>query len=247
MGTHPIFESDFDCLTEEQKMKFKRKKNAKRYMQMYKNNFGFTEPYKILIDGTFAKHALDNKVQIFDQMKNYFGAEVVLYTTQCVLNELKEARGCLKDLIEKGNKDKLIFATKDANITHFASTLPGNPVVYLNGNTILLDRPSDATTDQINANAAGKLGLSEKEQAVLDRIRDEKRAAEAPKPKRKKPQNPNPLSCKKKKTNDVAEVAKVGSESTGEPKQRKRKKRVKVATHARDSVAAKMKILTESG
>merc|ERR1711935_1005044 len=120
---------------------------------------------------------------------------------------------------------------------HFASTLPGNPVVYLNGNTILLDRPSDATTDQINANAAGKLGLSEKEQAVLDRIREEKRNAEAPKPKRKKPQNPNPLSCKKKKTNETA----------GEAKQRKRKKRVKVATHARDSVAAKMKILTESG
>ena len=111
----------------------------------------------------------------------------------CCHHEGKKARGCLKDLVEKGNKDKLIFATKDANITHFASTLPGNPVVYLNGNTILLDRPSDATTDQINANAAGKLGLSEKEQAVLDRIRDEKRAAEAPKPKRKKPQNPNPL------------------------------------------------------
>ena len=50
-------------------------------MQMYKNNFGFSEPYKILIDGTFAKHALDNKVQIYDQMKNYFGAEITLYTT----------------------------------------------------------------------------------------------------------------------------------------------------------------------
>ena len=63
-------------------MKFKRKKSAKRRLQMYKNNFGFTEPYKILIDGTFAKHALDNKVQIFDQMKNYFGGEITLYTTQ---------------------------------------------------------------------------------------------------------------------------------------------------------------------
>ena len=39
----------------------------------------------------------------------------------CCHNGTKMARGCLKDIIEKGNKDRLIFATKDLKVsfTHF--------------------------------------------------------------------------------------------------------------------------------
>lgn len=162
------------------------------------------------------KQKLSTWISVLNELKEIgrplYGVFVICKNYQlyaCCHHEGKKARGCLKDLIEKGNKDKLIFATKDANITQYASTLPGNPVVYLNGNTILLDRPSDATTDQINANAKDKLGLSEKEQAVLDQIREEKRLADAPKPKRKKPQNPNPLRfvrsfCQKLKINILA-------------------------------------------
>ena len=64
------------------KMKLGRKKAAKRFLGIYKNHFGYTEPYKVLLDGTFVKNALDNKVQIFDQIKNYLGANVVLLTTE---------------------------------------------------------------------------------------------------------------------------------------------------------------------
>ena len=63
-------------------MKFGRKKAAKRFLGIYKNHFGYSEPYKVLVDGTFVKNALDNKVQIFDQIKNYLGANVVLLTTE---------------------------------------------------------------------------------------------------------------------------------------------------------------------
>ena len=34
----------------------------------------------------------------------------------CCHNGTKMARGCLKDIIEKGNKDRLIFATKDPKV-----------------------------------------------------------------------------------------------------------------------------------
>ena len=124
-------------------MKLKRKKSAKRTLQILTNNFGYSNPYKILIDGTFAKSALDNKVQILDQIKNYFGSDVKLYSTECVINEVKEmgkplygvycilrnydiyececkgmkmARGCLKQIIESNNPNKLIFATKDPKV-----------------------------------------------------------------------------------------------------------------------------------
>jgi len=124
-------------------MKLKRKKSAKRTLEILKNNFGYSDPFKILIDGTFAKTALDNKVQILDQIKNYFGSDVRLFSTECVMNELKEmgkplygvfcilrnydiyqcnhngtkmARGCIKQIIEDKNPDKLIFATKDPKV-----------------------------------------------------------------------------------------------------------------------------------
>ena len=35
----------------------------------------------------------------------------------CCHNGTKMARGCLKDIIEKGNKDRLIFATKDPKVS----------------------------------------------------------------------------------------------------------------------------------
>ena len=63
-------------------MKIKRRKVAKKILKTYTSHFGFSEPYKLLIDGTFAKRALDNKVRIDDQVKNYFGKNIKLYTTE---------------------------------------------------------------------------------------------------------------------------------------------------------------------
>ena len=67
-------------------MKIKRRKVAKKILKTYTSHSGFSEPYKLLIDGTFAKRALDNKVRIDDQVKNYFGKNIKLYTTEwCVV------------------------------------------------------------------------------------------------------------------------------------------------------------------
>jgi len=63
-------------------MKIKRRKVAKRILRTYTANFGFSEPFSVLVDGTFAKIALDNKVKIDEQIKNYFAADVTLHTTQ---------------------------------------------------------------------------------------------------------------------------------------------------------------------
>lgn len=73
-------------------MKFKRKKAAKRFLEIYKNHFGYSEPFKVLVDGTFVKNALDNKVQIFDQIKNYLGANVVLLTTEWYVKVIRASK-----------------------------------------------------------------------------------------------------------------------------------------------------------
>ena len=56
-------------------MKFGRQKAEKRFFGIYKNHFGCTEVY--LSTGAF-----ENKVQIFDQIKNYFRANVVFLTKE---------------------------------------------------------------------------------------------------------------------------------------------------------------------
>lgn len=260
-------------------MKFRRKKAAKRFLEIYKNHFGYSEPYNVIVDGTFVKSALDSKVQIFDQVKNYLGANVILYTTDCILNELKEmgkplygalvicknyekyecchngtkmARGCLKDIIERGNPDKLIFATRDPNVTSYANNQVGIAIMYINGNTIIMEKPSECTVTEMEKRSRNRLDLSTSEKLVLKRVKQEDQNNEQNKKgKRKKPQAPNPLSCKSKKakSNEVTStnVQKTSelnkSTEEGEKLKRKRKKRTKVPAHARVAVEEKLKIL----
>ena len=113
----------------------------------------------------------------------------------CGDNGARKARGCLKGIIERGNKDKMIIATKDSNVTNYANTQPGVPILYINGNTILLDKPSESTELKADNASKDKLGLTENEKKVLKQINQEnyEREQAERKPKRKKPQQPNPL------------------------------------------------------
>jgi len=58
-------------------------------MSLYKNNFGFREPYQVLLDGTFCQVALDHKVNIQDQLPKYLGGQCKLLTTACVIEETR--------------------------------------------------------------------------------------------------------------------------------------------------------------
>ena len=68
-------------------MKVKRYKRVKNYLTFYKNKFGFRPPFQVLIDGTFCQFALQNKVNISEQLPKYLSEEVKLVTTVCVVEE----------------------------------------------------------------------------------------------------------------------------------------------------------------
>ncbi|CBY22882.1 unnamed protein product [Oikopleura dioica] len=255
-------------------MKIKRRKVAKKILKTYTSHFGFSEPYKLLIDGTFAKRALDNKVRIDDQVKNYFGKNIKLYTTECVINELtvlgkqlygalcickkmeiydcghkgsKMAKGCLKHIIEKGNEDKFFIATNDKQVSSFANSIPGTPLVYIVGNTIVLDKPSENTSKAAEADLRAATDLTTHEQKILKQIRMEEKKIAPVLHKRKVIKGPNPLSMKKKST---AKEAKTGAkpaeegESSKNGNKKSKKRRVKLSAHAKMAVLAKMKELT---
>ncbi|XP_076383495.1 rRNA-processing protein UTP23 homolog [Megalopta genalis] len=71
-------------------MKTTRQKKARKNLGFFINNFKFRSPFQILIDGTFAFAALENKFNIQDQLSKYFQAEVKLLTTSCIILETEK-------------------------------------------------------------------------------------------------------------------------------------------------------------
>jgi len=68
-------------------MKVKRQKHVRKILTFYRSSFRYQSPFKVLVDGTFCRAALNCKVNISEQLPKYLDAEVKLCTTQCVLAE----------------------------------------------------------------------------------------------------------------------------------------------------------------
>lgn len=68
-------------------MKITRYKRVRRFLSVYRNTFGFRAPYQVLIDATFCQFALNNKINIKEQLPKYLGDELKLLTTACVIRE----------------------------------------------------------------------------------------------------------------------------------------------------------------
>lgn len=68
-------------------MKISRHKKVQKFLTYYSNHFGFHTPYQILIDATFCYAALQNKVEIVEQLEKYFQSQIKSITTQCIILE----------------------------------------------------------------------------------------------------------------------------------------------------------------
>ncbi|XP_003219510.1 rRNA-processing protein UTP23 homolog [Anolis carolinensis] len=210
-------------------MKITRQKHAKRNMGFYKYNFGFREPFQVLLDGTFCQAALRNKIQIREQLPGYLGGATQLCTTRCVLKELeslgKELYGakliaqrfqvrhcshfkspvsgstCLLSMTEGDNPHHYFTATQDQTLATKIKKRAGIPLLFIIQNTIVLDKPSAASLASVQAMQTNKL-IPEHQKESISRLKEEQglvKPLEAKKRKRKRIAGPNPLSCLKKK------------------------------------------------
>ncbi|EZA49039.1 rRNA-processing protein UTP23 homolog [Ooceraea biroi] len=71
-------------------MKTSRHKKVRKNLGFYINNYKFRQPFQVLIDGTFAFAALQNKFNIQEQLTKYFKCEVKLLTTPCIISETEK-------------------------------------------------------------------------------------------------------------------------------------------------------------
>ncbi|XP_028317525.1 rRNA-processing protein UTP23 homolog [Gouania willdenowi] len=250
-------------------MKIKRQKQAKKTTSFYKYNFGFREPYQILIDGTFCQAALKNKIQIKEQMPKYLMGEIQLCTTSCALKELEtlgndlygakiilqrfqvrrcphfkvpvSASACLLSMLGDNNPHHYYVATQDFSVTQGLKKIPGVPLLYIILNTIVLDKPSQASLDHVQAVQLGEL-VSPAQQQSIRTLKEEqgiapKDGVRRGRKRKRKQSNPNPLSClkKKKKKQGVPTPPLKKTEDEGK---KKRSRRTKQKTEGGDGMDA---------
>lgn len=180
-------------------MKIQRYKRVRRYLNFYKHHFSIDKPYKIVVDGTFCKAALDNKINLREQLSIYFDGEINFFTTPCVLKELQLlgtdvygalaiAKGykkinckhkkplsgaeCLLKIASKNKERKFFFATQDPLLTeNIRDTIVGCPILFINYHTVLLEGPSKISLAAAAGNSEEKLNLDDVHRKNLSELK----------------------------------------------------------------------------
>ncbi|XP_069698748.1 rRNA-processing protein UTP23 homolog [Periplaneta americana] len=239
-------------------MKISRHKKVHRFLSFFCNNYGFRQPYQVLIDGTFCYAALKNKFNIREQMPKYLDGNVKLLTTQCVIQETVDlghhvhgvlvivkqfathscgheqpvpGSTCIESMLGASNASRYIVATQDRELQAVARRIPGTPLLYLHQKAPTLENPSAASTRMARIHSHEKFGVNKFEEDTLTDLKKRKFgvAETVEEKKKKKKKGPNPLSCKKK-----SKVAANKEKVEEKHSKVKKRKRVKVAKHVKE-------------
>ena len=229
-------------------MKLKRKKHCDKYLAFYRNKFNLHRPYQILVDLTFCQEALENRVQIKEQLTRYLDGEFKLFITDCIKAEgvllgpklhgamviagnfdkwscghenAIPATLCISKLIKKNNPNGFFVATQDHELREKLRSKAGIPLLHVNHNVVVLEKPSAASVEASEKIDSKRL-ITKHEREMLSMIKKDD-APERQKRKRKGPKGPNPLSIKKKKKNEMENQE---SDTNRKRRRRNRKKNV---------------------
>lgn len=228
-------------------MRVGRQKRVQRLLSFYRNNFGFAKPFKVVADGTFCLAALENKINLREQLHKYLNEEVLLLTTACVLRELhllgSDFYGALhiasqfvvEKCVHKGvastedcflslaKKKKCFFGTQDRQLTEQLREVPGRPILFIKYSTVLLEKPSARSYEAAETDIGKKIhavgGQKESVVKLKRKIFGEEPAA--PTKKQRRIKGPNPLSCKPKKKKTTS------SDGTSGKKNKRQRIRIK--------------------
>uniref|UniRef100_A0A1E1WV83 rRNA-processing protein UTP23 homolog n=1 Tax=Pectinophora gossypiella TaxID=13191 RepID=A0A1E1WV83_PECGO len=156
-------------------MKITRYKKVQKYLKFYYNNFGFHQPYQVLIDGTFCFAAFKEQINVRDQLPKYLNGQAKLLTTRCIIIETekvaKKAHGaltilkqfgihecghkepipgshCILSMIGKKNDKHYILASQDRDLQEKLRNKPGVPLLYLHNKSPTLEKPSKASQEK---------------------------------------------------------------------------------------------------
>lgn len=150
----------------------KRRSRHRKVVKFYSTCFGFREPYKVLVDGTFVHHLLLHRLlPADDALRELLSASrpPPLFTSKCVLAELRRlgkshseafdaaqllatascehdkvvsAVDCILSLLGDKNPEHYFVATQDSDLRAKLREVPGVPVIYGLKNSLFIEQPS---------------------------------------------------------------------------------------------------------
>lgn len=153
-------------------MRVKKRSKHRKAVKFYATCFGFREPYKVLMDGTFVHHLLTHRLlPPDDALRTLLSASrtPALFTSKCALAELRRlgkshaesfdvaqllataecehdkvvsAVNCFISLIGDKNPEHYFVATQDADLREKLREIPGVPVIYGLKNSLFIEKPS---------------------------------------------------------------------------------------------------------
>ncbi|KAF8376993.1 hypothetical protein HHK36_030365 [Tetracentron sinense] len=179
-------------------MRVKRQKRHRKSVRFYTACFGFREPFKVLCDGTFVHHLLINRITTSnDALSNLLGAPAKLFTTRCVLGELKSlgesyaeslqvacnlatarcdhdkrrksAVECITEVIGEKNTEHFFVATQDTDLRNKFQKISGVPVIFGLRNSLILEPPSAFQRQYAKSTEEERLHMTESEYKMLQK------------------------------------------------------------------------------
>ncbi|KAJ4842478.1 hypothetical protein Tsubulata_001835 [Turnera subulata] len=176
-------------------MRVKKQKRHRRAVRFYTVCHGFRQPFKVLCDGTFVHHLIANRIAPADTaLSNILGAPVKLFTTRCVLEELKRlgksytesleaaqqlmvarcdheklktADACISEIIGEKNQEHFFVATQDTDLRKKLQELPAVPLVFGLRNALFLEPPSKFQRQFAKSSEEQRLHMTDLEKQLL--------------------------------------------------------------------------------
>ncbi|KAI4331974.1 hypothetical protein L6164_016918 [Bauhinia variegata] len=180
------------------KMKVTKQKRHRRIVRFYTACFGFHQPFKVLCDGTFVYHLLENRIIPADKaLADILSATVKLYTTRCVLAELKRlgksysealdaahnliiarcehekcksADTCIMEVIGRNNSEHFFVASQDTDLRKKLQEVPGVPLICGLRNALFLEPPSASQRQHVKTSEEARMHMTDSEHHALKKI-----------------------------------------------------------------------------
>ncbi|KAK9146270.1 hypothetical protein Sjap_006173 [Stephania japonica] len=180
-------------------MRVKKQRRHRKIVRFYATCFGFREPFKVLCDGTIIHHLISVKEPVGnDAFASTLGGSVKLFTTRCVIAELKRLRAsysqsfeaannlalarcdhekrksavnCILDVLGDNNCEHFFVASQDVELRKSLREKPGVPVIFGLRKSLLLEQPSDFQRQVVKSAEEKHLNMTELEHKLLQRRR----------------------------------------------------------------------------
>ncbi|KAJ2376453.1 hypothetical protein IW150_001975 [Coemansia sp. RSA 2607] len=179
-------------------MRTKQTKKSKKAMLLYRNNFGFREPYQVIIAPDFVLAGVAVKIDIKAAIERVLQGPVNYFITYCGICDLRKDEkhkdeaiavsktfekrhcshkepvagiNCIEELLNGENKNNYCIAVQSEELRSKLRNIPGVPILHVRRTLIILENTSQATKDKQEAIVQGKLAVSTAEKKLLQDVK----------------------------------------------------------------------------